>query len=150
MIPDKYPKIKAVKALPESRLLVDFGRDGERDIDVSAFIGGRWETLADPEVFATVRPGEYASSVEWPGLGLEVGGDTLWRLSQRQLGLEWPHEEFAAWMKRMGLSLAAAARELGVTRRTIIYYKTGSRAIPRMVMLACRGLELEKTGRRAA
>jgi lambda repressor-like predicted transcriptional regulator len=150
MTADKYPKIKSVAALPGKMLRLDFGKDGIRQVNVSAFCQGRWERLGDPAVLATVRLGEYGGSVQWPDLGLEVGGDSLWRLSEQQAGQAWPAEEFAAWMKRMGLSLATAAKELGVTRRTVIYYKTGSRLIPRVVMLACRGLERERDNPRAA
>jgi len=39
------------------------------------------------------------------------------------------------------LSAAAAARALGLTRRTIIYYHTGSKPIPLVVGLACEGFE---------
>jgi len=150
MNPDKYPKIRSVEALPGFNLRLDFGKDGIRELDVSAFCEGKWSALQAPEQFATVQVGEYGGSVEWLDVGLEVGGDTLWRLSEQQLGHAWSPDEFAAWMKRMGLSLTNAAAELGVTRRTVIYYKTGSRIIPRVVMLACRGLELERKNSRAA
>jgi transcriptional regulator with XRE-family HTH domain len=46
-------------------------------------------------------------------------------------------------MQRNGLSLQTAADSLGMTRRMIAYYRTGSRAIPRIVGLACKGWEAE-------
>jgi DNA-binding XRE family transcriptional regulator len=86
--------------------------------------------------------------VEWPGTWLEIAGDTLWRLSERQLGNTWPPEEFKAWRKRLGLTQEAAALELGVTRRAIVHYERGARSISKVVRLACEAVEMHK--RRAA
>ncbi len=49
----------------------------------------------------------------------------------------------------MGFSAAKAAEALGITRRTVIYYKTGSKMIPKSVMLASRALEMEREKRQA-
>lgn len=49
--------------------------------------------------------------------------------------------EFGAWMQRNGLSLSTAAQALGLSRRMIAHYRTGSRPIPKVVALACRGWE---------
>ena len=51
-------------------------------------------------------------------------------------------------MQRNGLSLAKAAETLGMTRRMIAHYRTGSRSIPKVVGLACKGWEAER-GRQA-
>lgn len=147
--PDKYPKIKRVEVLPENVVRVDFGRDGIRDIDLLPSCQGRWAMLRDPAVMATVKVGEYGSGLEWPGLG-EVGGNVLWRLAEEQNGNAWPPQAFAAWMKRMGFSAAKAAEALGLTRRTVIYYKTGGKTISKIVMLACRALDMERRQREAA
>ena len=53
-------------------------------------------------------------------------------------------EGFSAWMDRNGLSLTTAADALGMTRRMMAHYRTGSRAIPRVVALACMGWEIER------
>lgn len=53
-------------------------------------------------------------------------------------------EGFSAWMDRNGLSLSTAADALGMTRRMMAHYRTGSRAIPRVVALACKGWEAER------
>lgn len=141
---DKYPKIRDVKPLEGTTLQVDFGKDGVKTMDVSFLLQKkRSAVLADPALFATVRVGEYGAYVEWPEI-MEVGGDCLWRLHMVQSGQAMPAEEFAAWMERMGLSLTAAAKYLGLTRRAVTYYKTGGRLIPKVVMLACRALELER------
>jgi hypothetical protein len=49
--------------------------------------------------------------------------------------------EFNAWLERNELSLAAAAKALGITRRTIIYYHGGYKPIPHYIKLACIGWE---------
>lgn len=52
--------------------------------------------------------------------------------------------EFTVWMDRNGLSLATAAEALGMTRRMMAHYRTGSRPIPRYIALACKGWEVER------
>jgi hypothetical protein len=141
---DKYPKIRSVKPLDGVMLEVDFGKDGVKDVDVSFLLKKkRGAVLADPSLFATVQVGEYGAYVEWPDI-IGVAGNDLWRLALERTGEAMPASEFAAWMERMGLSLSAAADYLGLTRRAVTYYKTGGRLIPKVVMLACRALELER------
>ena len=48
---------------------------------------------------------------------------------------------FNAWMKRHGLSAAQAAKALGLTRRAILYCRTGAKPIPIYIALACEGWE---------
>ena len=40
---------------------------------------------------------------------------------------------------RNGLSLAQAAAALGLSLRMVAYYTSGTRAVPRTVLLACKG-----------
>ena len=44
---------------------------------------------------------------------------------------------------RNGLSLTEAAKELGMTPRTMSAYGTGQRPVPRYIALACKGWEKE-------
>lgn len=141
---DKYPKIFGVQALDGCVLRVDFGPDGVREVGLHGLATGRKAVLLDPEVLRGVRVGEYGSSVEWPSLGLEVGGDALWRLSERQAGRAMTPEAFKAWRKRLGLTQAAVAEAMGITRRAVIYYEQGARLIPKVVWLACKALETER------
>jgi predicted transcriptional regulator len=55
-------------------------------------------------------------------------------------------EQFQRWRERHELSVVAAARTLGLSRRTIQYYEKGKRSIPRVVELACRGADLAGFG----
>ena len=136
---DRYPIVTAVFPLEGPRIRVDFGPDGQRDIDISPVLKDRPLPGVLPEV------GEYGATVEWPGSWLEIPGDTLWRLSERQLGNTWPPEEFKAWRKRLGLTQEAAARELGVTRRAVVHYERGARAISKVVRLACEAVEIYRS-----
>ncbi|WP_308464630.1 helix-turn-helix transcriptional regulator [Fundidesulfovibrio magnetotacticus] len=47
--------------------------------------------------------------------------------------------------KRLGLTQAAVAEAMGITRRAVIYYEQGARLIPKVVTLACKALEAERT-----
>jgi len=89
--------------------------------------------------FQKVLVGEWGHSVEWPG-GIELGADELWR---RALKAEGRNDalEFLDWRMRHGLSLSAAAEALGLSRRMVAYYSSGSKAVPRTVLLACAGWE---------
>ena len=44
-------------------------------------------------------------------------------------------------MTKNDLSLDTAAQALGVSRRTLAYYRSGSKSVPRTVALACLGWE---------
>lgn len=95
--------------------------------------------LADPAFFAKMERDEWGHGIGWPG-GLDLGADRLYELSREQAGLPTA-SEFEAWMERNHLSLTVAAESLGMTRRMIAHYRTGSKPIPIVVGLACRGWE---------
>lgn len=50
-------------------------------------------------------------------------------------------ESFTAWRDRLGFSKADAARELGLSRNTIIKFENGGAEIPRHIALACAAIE---------
>ena len=101
--------------------------------------------LADPAVFATARLIEGEGwTVEWPGPDIQIGADTLWLDAQAQNAADENTRTFALWRARHGLSLAAAARVLGMTTRTISAYGRGTRPVPRYIALACKGWEAEQ------
>jgi hypothetical protein len=95
--------------------------------------------LAEPSFFAQMERDEWGHGIGWPG-GLDLGADRLYELSREQAGLPTV-SEFEAWMERNGLSLSVAAQSLGMTRRMIVHYRTGSKPIPIVVGLACKGWE---------
>jgi hypothetical protein len=104
--------------------------------------------LRDPAVFADAAKGKSGHSVVWPG-ELDMGADRLWEMSLEQNG----HQdalEFIRWRWRYGLSLNEAADALGLSRRQVAYYASGERVVPRTVLLACKGWEVERQNATAA
>lgn len=98
--------------------------------------------LVDPAFFSLMSLDEWGHGIGWPG-GLDLGADRLYELSREQAGLPTA-SEFEAWMERNHLSLTVAAESLGMTRRMIAHYRTGSKPIPIVVGLACRGWEAKR------
>ena len=98
--------------------------------------------LRDAAAFAKASTGEGGHSVTWPD-DLDLGADRLWELSLEQNGRA-DTAQFLRWRWRHGLSLSAAAEALGVSRRMVAYYASGEREVPRTVLLACKGWELEQ------
>ena len=52
--------------------------------------------------------------------------------------------EYIRWRGKHGLSLTDAAEALGLSRRQVAYYASGEHAVPRTVLLACKGWEVER------
>lgn len=98
--------------------------------------------LRDRAAFARVAVGEGGHGVAWPG-GQDMGADRLWEMSLEQNG-RTDAAEFLRWRWRHGLSLGAAAEALGLSRRMVACYASGEREVPRTVLLACKGWELEQ------
>ena len=138
----KPPLIRAVKARPPATLEIAW-RDGESlKVDVSPLIRRfkLYAPLRNAALFSRAKPDPWGHAVNWPG-EIDMGADQLYELGRQQAG-EWGPERFAAWMTKHGLSLNAAAETLGLSRRMIAHYRTGSRPIPRVVALACEGLSM--------
>ena len=98
--------------------------------------------LRDEGVFARAAKGEGGHSVVWPD-EIDMGADRLWEMSLEQNG-HLDAVEFIRWRWRYGLSLSDAAEALGLSRRQVAYYASGERAVPRTVLLACKGWEVER------
>lgn len=49
-------------------------------------------------------------------------------------------EQFKSWRLSLGLSQAAAARELGISTRMLQYYESGEKPTPRAIELACAAI----------
>lgn len=133
-------QIKRVAAARGRRLEVEWSNGERHIVDLSTAIGGSrgLRKLATPAAFRTARVGEYGHSVSWAD-DVGIGADTLRRLALEQSGDFTDPGDFAAWRASLGLSLAQAARALGLSRRMVAYYDSGERPVPRVVALACRG-----------
>lgn len=138
----KPPLIRSVKAKAPRTLEIVWSTSETLAIDVSRFIKRFkiYAPLRNAALFAKAKADPWGHAVNWPG-DIDMGADQLYELGREQAG-EWGPERFGAWMTTHSLSLNAAADALGLSRRMIAHYRTGSRPIPRVVALACEGLSV--------
>jgi len=135
------PNILAARIVGTLTVEIDWSTGETLRADLSARTAPPFDGLRQPEFFARMTRDEWGHGLDWPG-GLDLGADGLYELCREQAGLPTA-SEFDRWMQRNGLSLAKAAETLGMTRRMIAHYRTGSRPIPKVVGLACKGWEAE-------
>lgn len=136
--------VTAVKAGEGRTVTVRFDNGKTFSVDLSASIA-RVKGLApltDRRLFTRVAVGEDGHSIVWPG-ELDIGGDRLFELALEQSGRA-ANAEFIRWRWRNALSLSAAAEALGMSRRQVAYYASGEHEVPRTVLLACKGWEVEQ------
>jgi hypothetical protein len=136
----KPPLIRAVKAKPPATLEIAWSTGETLAVDISRLIKRfkLYAPLKNAALFGKAKADPWGHAVNWPG-EIDMSADQLYELAREQAG-EWGPERFAAWMAEYGLSLNAAADALGLSRRMIAHYRTGSKPVPRVVALACEGL----------
>ncbi|WP_264051685.1 DUF2442 domain-containing protein [Methylobacterium flocculans] len=117
------------------------GRTDIVDLAPMIFTFKVFKPLRDnPELFRSVRVGDWGTSLVWPGNDdLDVGAESVEEMAEEVM----TNSEFAAFLKRTGFTLDAAAAQLGIARRLVAYYAK-DREIPRYIALACRQLEAER------
>jgi hypothetical protein len=98
--------------------------------------------LRDTAAFALAGVGEGGHSVVWPG-EIDMGAARLLEMALEQNGRA-DAVEFIRWRWKHGLSLTDAAEALGLSRRQVAYYASGGHEVPRTVLLACKGWEVER------
>jgi len=138
----KPPRIEGVEMIAPLRLRIAWSTGESLDVDLSESIN-RLQALAplrDPGLFAGVQVGEWGHSLVWND-EVDLGADRLYERCKEQAGEISPHQ-FDHWMRVHQLSLTTAAEALGLSRRMIAHYRTGSRPIPKIVHLACKGWEV--------
>ena len=130
--------LRAARIVGPLALELDWSTGETLRLDLSAWLRPPFDALRDPAFFAQMQVDDWGGhGLNWPG-GLDLGADNLYALAREQAGLPTP-AAFDGWMRQHGLSLSGAAEALGMTRRMIAHYRTGSRPIPRTVWLACLG-----------
>jgi len=144
---DTIRRITAVQAAEAPHSLSITWEDGQSiHVDLGALIERTpiFAPLQDACLFRQVQVGEDGWEIVWPGgEDLAVDAHHLARLAMEQSGEAMPPETFRAWRAAHGLSLTRAAHVLGLSRRTVAYYESGARIIPKVVRLACKGAETE-------
>lgn len=73
---------------------------------------------------------------------MSIVASTVYRLAAEQS--DDPARQFDAWMARQGFSNDAAGQALGLPGRTVGYYRTGKKPVPKVVQLACRAIDMER------
>lgn len=143
----KRPRLKKVEALSGYILRLTFIDDSVYNVSFKELFkeSPALAPLKNPNSFkkASIIEGE-GWTVEWTDFDIQIGADTLWLDAQAQNALDENTRIFAEWRSRYGLSLKKAAAALGVTPRTISAYGTCKRPVPRYIMLACKGWEIEQ------
>lgn len=142
MISDTTRGIIAAEAIGPSTVRVAWSDRIIVDLDLTTVIEGRaFAALHDPDEFAQVEIGDWGHSLVWSS-GAEIGADRLWLETLSATGRD-DVRAFLEWRLRHGLSLSKAAEALGVSRRMIAYYSNGEKKLPKPILLACRGWEVD-------
>ncbi|MEW6218996.1 MAG: DUF2442 domain-containing protein [Thermodesulfobacteriota bacterium] len=143
------PLIMAVRTMGHLNLSIDWSTNETLAVDLAGLMAGSavLAPLGNDAFFAQVTVEEWGHGLDWPG-GLDLGADLLYKLGREQAGLLSP-SQFDRWMRENNLTLSTAAEALGMSRRMIAHYRTGSRPIPRVVQLACLGWEVAQRQRAA-
>ena len=131
--------LNSVKPLSGAILRVRWSSGMAADLDLSDLVKKKAFKSLRGSAFQQARLDEWGHSVEWPD-GTAIGADALWRRTLLARG----HDDavtFLDWRMTHGLSLSEAAEALGLSRRMVAYYSSGTRAVPKTVLLACRGWE---------
>lgn len=133
-------RLSTVTALPNHRLSVTFEDDWKTDIDLSDWIANtqQLKPLVDPALFGQVRLGDFGTSVVWIDDELDLGADNLRNLAVEQTG-GIGHERLITWIHENRLTQVQAADAIGISRRMLNYYLSGTKPIPKTVWLACLG-----------
>jgi hypothetical protein len=141
---NKSPLITAVHVSGARMLTLTWSTGETLECDLAEIIRSHtaFAPLADSAVFSQVAIEEWGHGLDWPE-GLDMGADRLYHLCREQAGLLAP-AAFDGWIKNNSLSLSTAAEALGMTRRMIAHYRSGTRPIPKTVQLACLGWEYLK------
>lgn len=99
--------------------------------------------------FQRLRIVDGGIAIAWPspepGGEIDISADAIAALGRAQT-MTGP--EFRDRLRRLGLSLDAAAATFAISRRQIAYYSAGAKPVPRHVVLALRGFEVELGGAR--
>ena len=138
--------LTAVRPRPNGHLSLTFADGVSLDVNLAPIIAKHplLSRLLRPVVFVTAQLGEFGASVIWADDdNLELAADNLRARAIEQAG-GYSHELIWDWMHRHQLTLDAAARALGLSRRMLAYYRSGEKPLPRTVALACLGWEAEQ------
>jgi hypothetical protein len=141
---NKLPLITDVKVIDVLKLEIGWNTGEVLQLNLTELIksSDTFRVLESIDMLSQVKVEKWGHGLDWPN-GLDMGADRLYHLCREQAGLFSPIV-FDDWIKSNRLSLTTAADALGMTRRMISHYRSGSRPIPKTVQLACIGWEALK------
>lgn len=144
-------RLKAVHLLDRARLHLEYADGRAFTVDLTDLIRSTkaLRPLRDRALFSTARLGAFGRSVEFANSDIDLAADNLRNLAIEQAG-GIGHERIWNWMHENDLKIDQAAEVLGISRRMLIYYRNGEKAIPRHIWLACVGWETLRTHKEAA
>jgi hypothetical protein len=138
---DTMRTIQEVQASGDGRLRLLWSDGTKAELDLASRLDEpAFAMLRDPQEFARAEVGDWGHSLQWPS-GVEIGADSLW-LETLSANRHDDARRFLEWRLKHGLSLSAAAKALGLSRRMVAYYSNGEKPVPLTVLLACRGWEV--------
>lgn len=145
MIQDRQHTLTALGATGPQRLCLTFADGATFALDLSPVITAHraLQPLADQALFAQAHLDARGGYVIWVEDDLEMAADNLRHLATEQAG-GIGHERLLGWLDTTGLTQAAAAEAIGISRRMLGYYLSGARPIPKTVWLACLGWQAQQ------
>jgi DNA-binding XRE family transcriptional regulator len=139
------PLIKSVTSGDKPLSLKIVWQNGEQStIDVSGQVNA-YKVFGplrnSTTLFSKVKLGDHGTDIQWTD-DIDMSADTLMRLAREQSGITMSPQDFRKWRERQAYTLDAAAKALGLSRRSVAYYEEGEKPIPRVVALATKALEM--------
>lgn len=133
------PRLQSVTVLPDLVVAATYSDGKTVNVSMRDVINNypAFAPLESAEECATVQIADWGFTLEW-NCGMSIDCDRFFELSLEQSGMI-DNVRFRQWQDRNALSLAEAAKAIGLSRRTISQYRTGARPVPRVVALACKG-----------
>ena len=146
MIHDPQHTLTALSITAPQHLRLTFGDGATLALNLAPVIAAHpaLQPLADPTLFAQARLDTRGGYVIWIDDELELAADNLRHLATEQAG-GIGHERLWQWLHTTGLTQAAAADAIGLSRRMLGYYLSGARPIPKTVWLACVGWQAQQS-----
>lgn len=135
------PTLRAVAAGPGLSLDVTWDNGAHETVDVGPVVNSYrvFRPLRrNRALFRRVRLGDFGASVTWTD-EIDMDALTVARMAQQTRAASMSAQAFRGFLKQAGLSLTGAASALGISRRNIAYFASGSKSVPREVALACHG-----------
>lgn len=133
------PRLQSVTVLPDLVISATYTDGKTATVSMHDLIKcyPAFAPLESAEECGTVEIADWGFTLEWK-CGMSLDCDRFFELSLEQSNMI-ENVRFRQWQDSHALSLADAAKAIGLSRRTISQYRTGARPVPRVVALACKG-----------